>query len=56
MGTYKISAEGDVQFVVADNEDEAFRKLTEFYGSMPRSIVNIEEHSGEIPPDHDVIS
>lgn len=42
MTTYKITFQRRVNYVTAENEDEAFQRVREIYGDVPREAVEIE--------------
>jgi len=51
MTMFKITADGDTQYVEASNKDAAFGIMTSFFGPMPRSLVEISEYHGDVSDD-----
>ena len=40
---YKIEAEGDSMYYAASTEDEAYKRICEFIGDMPRSLLTFKK-------------
>lgn len=53
---YKIEAEGDTMYYAATTEDEAYKRICEFIGKMPRHMLTFTKmKSEEVPSDEDIL-